>query len=110
VDGVTLFDFTEHDTLAGSFTGTSVLQGSCVVRASGQGVCQARETFTGTAFGQSGTVQLQDVSFTDQTTGAIHGTFTIVGGTGNLANLHGHGTFQGMGTTGTYAGQVVVAP
>jgi hypothetical protein len=110
VDGVTSFDFTEQDTLTGSFTGTSLLQGSCVVRASGQGVCRARETFTGTVDGRSGTAEFQDVSFLDQTTGAIRGSFTIVGGTGDLANLHGRGTFQGVGTTGTYAGQVVVAP
>ena len=110
VDGVTLFDFTEQDTLTGSFTGTSVLQGSCVVRASGQGVCRARETFTGTVDGRSGTAEFQDVSFLDQTTGAIHGSFAIVSGTGQLANLHGHGTFQGVGTTGTYTGQVVAAP
>ena len=51
-DGVTVFDFTEQGTLAGSFTGTSVLEGSCVVPASGRGVCQARETFTGTVGGQ----------------------------------------------------------
>jgi FtsP/CotA-like multicopper oxidase with cupredoxin domain len=29
-DGVTFFDFTEHDTLSGTFSGTSVIEGSCV--------------------------------------------------------------------------------
>ena len=108
--GVTLFDFTEQDALSGTFSGTSVLHGSCVVRASGQTVCQALETFTGTVAGHAGTVQFRDVVFLDQTTGAAHGSFAIVGGTGDLANLHGHGTFQGMGPTGTYTAQIVFAP
>jgi hypothetical protein len=108
--GVTLFDFTEHDTLTGTFVGTTILHGSCVVRASGQAVCQAVETFTGTVAGRAGTVQFRDVIFVDLTTGAAHGSFTIVGGTGGLATLHGHGTFQGVGGSGTYTGLLVFAP
>src|SRR5919198_465983 len=100
VDGVTFFDFTERDTLSGTFSGTSVIRGSCVVRASGHGVCQALETFTGTVAGQTGTVQFHDVVALDLTTGTSQGSFTIVGGTGNLANLRGHGTFQGTGPPG----------
>jgi hypothetical protein len=37
--------------------------------------------------------------------------FTVVGGTGELASLHGHGTFQGTpGAPGTYTGRLVFAP
>jgi hypothetical protein len=107
-DGVTLFDFTEHDTISGTFTGTGVFHGSCVVRASGHGVCKAFETFSGTVGGRTGTLQFRDVIFLDPS-GASHGTFTIVGG-GSLANVHGHGTFQRSGTTGTYTGRLVLAP
>src|SRR5919201_6225654 len=60
-DGVTLFDFTEHDTLTGTFSGTSVIEGSCQVQASGQGECHAVETFTGDVAGQTGTVEFHDV-------------------------------------------------
>ena len=109
-DGVTFFDFTEHDTLSGTLSGTSVIQGSCVVRASGQGVCQAVETFTGTVAGRTGTVQFRDVVSLDTTAGTSQGRFTIVSGTGDLANLRGHGTFRGLGTTGTYTGRLVFAP
>jgi hypothetical protein len=110
-DGVTFFDFTEHDALVGTFSGTSVIQGSCVVPASGQGVCHAVETFTGAVEGESGTARFSDVIFLDLTTGAVHGSFTVVGGTGELASLHGHGTFQGTsGAPGTYTGRLVFAP
>ena len=110
-DGVTLFDFTEHDSLSGTFSGTSVIQGSCVVPASGQGVCHAFETFTGTVAGESGTARFSDVIFLDVTTGALNGSFTVVGGTGGLASLHGHGTFQATaGVPGTYTGRLVFAP
>jgi hypothetical protein len=110
-DGVTLFDFTEHDSLAGTFSGTSVIEGSCVVRASGQGVCQAFETFSGTVESASGTATFSDVVFLDLTTGAVHGTFTVVSGTGDLADLQGHGAFQGTsGAPGTYSGTLVFAP
>ncbi len=106
--GVTLFDFTETDALSGTFSGTDVVQGSCVVQPSGQGVCHAFETFTGTVNGESGTVQFSDVFFLEAT-GAFRGTFTVVGGTGGLTSLHGHGTFEGT-TEGTYEGLLVFAP
>lgn len=109
-DGVTFFDFTEQDLLSGTFTGTSVIDGSCVVRASGQGVCHAFETFTGMVDGESGTARFSDVIFLDLTTGAVRGTFTIVSGTGGLANLRGHGTFQGIAASGTYTAKLVFAP
>jgi hypothetical protein len=107
--GVTHFDFTEHDALTGTFIGTTVIQGSCAVGASGQGVCHAFETFTGTVAGQTGTLQFNDVIFLDLTTGAFHGTYTTING-GSLTNVHGRGTFQGTGTTGTYTGLLILAP
>jgi hypothetical protein len=59
--------------------------------------------------GQPGTVQFQDVVFLEQG-GALRGTFVIVAGTGNLATLHGRGTFQGAAGAGTYTAQVFFAP
>jgi hypothetical protein len=110
-DGVTFFDFIEHDSLSGTFSGTSVIQGSCLTRASGQTLCQALETFAGTVAGQGGggdTVTFRDV-VAIAPTGAVQGSFTVVGGTGALANLHGHGTFEGT-STGSYSGLLVFVP
>jgi hypothetical protein len=107
----TFFDFTEHDSLSGTFTGTSVIQGSCVTHASGQTICQAVETFTGTVAGRCGagdSVRFRDVVRIGPT-GAAQGSFTVVGGTGALASVHGHGTFQGA-STGTYTAKLVFAP
>ena len=108
--GVTFFDFTEHDSLSGTFSGTSVIDGSCLTLPSGQTLCEGIETLTGTVAGQGAagdTVQFHDVVSIDST-GAVHGSFTIVGGTGALASVHGHGTFQGT-STGSYTGRLAFA-
>ena len=108
-DGVTLFDFIEQDALAGTFSGTTVIDGSCVVKQSGESVCRGSETFTGTVNGASGTLTFNDVIGIDAS-GVANGAFTIVGGTGDLADLHGHGTFTSSGGVGTYSGRLVFAP
>jgi uncharacterized protein DUF3224 len=108
VGGVTMFDFTEHDTLSGTLIGTSVINGTCVVQRSGQSICQALERFTGSVDGASGDVLFRDVVFISPT-GEVQGTFTIING-GSLTNSHGHGSFQGSGGTGTYTATLVTAP
>jgi hypothetical protein len=108
VGGVTMFDFTEHDALSGTLSGTSVINGTCVVQPSGESVCQALETFTGQLGTTSGTLQFRDVVVISAT-GDAQGTFTIVNG-GSLTNVQGHGSFQGSGGSGTYTGMLVTAP
>jgi len=107
---VTLFDFTETDTLTGTLSGTSVIRGQCVLRESGRATCTAREVFTGTVNGQSGTVEFADVvHIANAATGALTGSWTVIGGTGGLSNLRGHGTFEGSGGRGTYS-LILIAP
>jgi hypothetical protein len=108
-DGVTLFDFVEHDALTGTFSGSTVINGSCVVAPSGDSVCRAVETFTGTVDGVSGTTTFHDVVFVDAS-GAATGSFAIVSGTGGLAGLHGQGTFTSNAGVGSYSGRLVLAP
>jgi hypothetical protein len=105
--GVTLFDFTETDELFGEFSGTDVVAGSCAIQSSGKGECHAIEAFSGSLNGVNGELQFSDVFFLDPT-GSFRGPFTITGGTGGLANLRGHGTFEGS-ATGTYEGVFVFA-
>ena len=107
---VTMLDFTETQVWTGTFTGTTVLHGSCVVRPSLQAVCQAMATFTGTVAGRSGTAELHLVVFIDMATRVLHANFTIVGGTGDLAALHGHGTVQALRGTGPYEAKLIFAP
>lgn len=106
--GVTFFTFAETDSLTGTFSGTSTLSGECIQRARGPILCRARETFTGTVAGIAGTVDFADLITIDPATGAFSGRFTIVGATGGLNQLHGQGTFEGQGTTGTYTGTIIL--
>lgn len=107
---VFLFDFTEVDVLTGDLTGTIVIEGSCVVHRPGTATCTALETFAGTVDGRAGTGKFWNVLDVDLFTGSFSGRFTALGGTGDLANLQGQGTFEGIGTTGTYALRIVFAP
>jgi hypothetical protein len=109
-DGVTFFDATGSESLSGTFSGTAVIEGSCVVRPAGQANCLARETFTGTVAGRAGTAVWLAVAQIDLATGSISGSFTVLSGTGELAGLHGEGTFQGSAGVGTYTGRFVFAP
>lgn len=108
-DGVTFFTFEETDSLTGTFTGSSTISGDCVQRATGPVLCKALETFIGTILGRSGTVTFHDLISIDST-GAIQGRFVSIGGTGELSGIRTQGTFQAQGATGTYSGQVVLAP
>ena len=110
VGSVTLLDFLETDALTGTFSGTSVLTGQCIVFSSGEARCMADETFTGTIAGEFGTMDFKDLISLDMGTGVFDGRFTITGATGELTNIHGRGTFSGTGATGTYSGTLVIAP
>lgn len=72
--------------------------------------CHALETFTGTVDGRAGTARFWNVLEVDFVTGSFSGRFTPLGGTGDIANLHGQGGFEGTGTTGTYTLRITFAP
>lgn len=110
VDGVTFFSFHETDSLTGTLSGDSAISGECIQRSTGPILCQAHETFAGTVLGRSGTIDFLDLISIDQSTGAVQGRFTIVGGAGELSGIHGVGTFAAQGTTGTYSGRILLAP
>lgn len=105
----TIITDTFTSVLSGTFSGTSVFQERYVLRADGSFIDHAVETFTGTVNGVAGTATFVDVITGDTT--SFHGHFVVVSGTGGLANLHGHGTFEGSSTTGagTYSGQVLIS-
>ena len=108
VGDLTFMSFTESDALTGDLSGTSTIVGECIVFASGEGMCKASETFTGTLDGRSGTLVFHDLIRIDVTTGSAEGSFQVLGGTGDLADVHGHGTFVGSGGSGTYEGSLVI--
>ncbi len=106
---VTQFDFTATSTVSGTMSGTSIATGHCVVKASGEGQCVARETLFGTVAGRAGTGEFLEVINLNFATGANSGQFTVLSGTGDLKDLHGAGSFQGLGLLGTYSARLVFA-
>ena len=96
--------------VTGTLAGTIVTDETAVVHPNGVITIQAAETFTGTANGIAGTLQFNTVGIADAATGAFTGQFAIVDGSGGLANLHGHGTVEGVGFVGTYTIEIAFNP
>ncbi len=84
----TIFDLTFTGVWTGTFAGTVVGHGTVLLHADGSGEGNAVDVFTGTVNGTPGTVTLNDVSSSDAG-GSFRGTFSILRGTGDLANVHG---------------------
>jgi len=107
---LTFLSFEETDVLTGTLTGTTVLVGECIVFASGEGMCKARETFTGTVDGMSGTLEFLDLIEINLNTVTATGRFVVVDGSGELTGVRGQGTFSATGGAGTYSGTLILTP
>ena len=93
--------------LTGGLSGTIDQTSTALTTAQGLtvDVGQTRLAFTGIVDGASGTLLFASTANTAG--GAFHGHFTILSGTGGLANLHGEGTFSVTSPSGgTYTLQV----
>ena len=112
--GNTIYDLTATVSYTGTFSGTSIVQGTLIFHADGSANFHDVETFTGTVNGKSGTVtfNLAGTGSVAPPAGSYQGTQAIVSGTGELANLHGVlkqvGTVPSaaVGPLGTYTGQI----
>ena len=113
VGGNTIITDVVAGSLTGLFSGPIVAERRIVLHPNGTITGQALETFTGSVAaptgGQAGGLVFRLVFTGDAAAGTFSGSFIILSGTGGLANLHGHGTFDGSLITGagTYCGQVV---
>jgi len=100
-------------TSLGTLDGGDISLITCVTDPTGKGVCYTKATFTGSVDGNAGTLELQ-AEFRVQGTVVEAAHFTIVGGTGALATLHGHGSFAGDlapgGIGGSYTLEYFFAP
>jgi hypothetical protein len=105
----------EDSTFTGTFEGTSYDE--FVVRCIQKGPETVLNTgklmieFTGEVDGRVGGLTIMALGKQDSTTcgpsGAIwYGTWVILGGSGELANLHGHGTWTGPSLALDYAGEI----
>ncbi len=97
--------------LTGSQSGTYVGVERDVMHPDGTVTFNNTGTFTGTVLGRSGTfVELVQGKYSLVDCTISFGTMVFEKGTGDLANLHGHGTFGGgICTSGTYSGTVQFA-
>ena len=102
-DGNTFLDLRVTTLYSGTLQGTGVGEETVIVHPDGALDGSTFEAFTGTIGGAAGTAVLRVEGTGDVTTGALRGRFTILDGTGGLANVHGEGTFQAVGDSGTYS-------
>ena len=117
VGGNTIYDLSATVSYTGTFTGTSTVNGILIFHSDGTGArfppwranAHDVEIFTGTVNGVPGTVTFNFDGSNDPT-GAVKATNTIVSATGELAGLHGVlkqiGTVGPGGPVGTYTGQI----
>lgn len=101
VDGNTIVTATEVQPLTGVLTGVRVAEGITIFHANGTFEAHDTGTFTGTVDGKTGTLTISGASSGAGSTG--DGTIVGYNGTGGLAGLHLHGTFQPVITGPTTA-------
>ena len=114
-DGNSAFDLAGTIVVTGTFSGSGPIAFAVLVRASGQDNFLGQFTCSCTVAGHSGSIV---IGFT--ATGvfgvgnSLGGHYTILSGTGGLANLHGQGPFSGTqtptGFQGVYSGQTAFIP
>ena len=106
-----IIDLTATVAYTGTFSGTSIVEGTLIIHGDGSANFHEVETFTGqTANGVPGTVtfNLNGIELRDL---AVDATDTIVGATGELAGLHGvlhivATVAPPRGPVGTYTGKI----
>jgi Protein of unknown function (DUF3224) len=102
-DGNTFLTLRVTTLYSGTLQGTGVGEETVIVHPDGTLNGSTFEAFTGTIGGTAGTAVLRVEGTGDVGTGALRGRFTILDGTGGLANVRGEGTFQAVGDSGTYS-------
>ncbi len=102
-DGSTkISSITEQWVTSGDIMGSFTVEETSLLHPDNTATSSGKSTCTCTVAGKSGTLMW---SFTDTGTadGSYQGQFFDFQGTGDLARLHGQGTFQGQGSHATYA-------
>ena len=102
-DGNTFLTLRVTTLYSGALQGTGVDEETVIVHPDGTLNGSTFGTFTGTIGGTAGTAVLRVEGTGDVGTGVLRGRFTILDGTGGLANVHGEGTSQAVGDSGTYS-------
>ena len=101
----TISSFTEQGVFNGDLTGSYTLEGTSTLHPDKTSTASETITCTCTVAGKSGTLRFSFTS-TSAADGSFQGQSFDYQGTGDLANLHRQGTFQGQGNHGTYTSQL----
>jgi len=96
-DGNTFMETFENGKWSGTFSGTSTEDGKVVLHSSGAWSFRGIISFVGEVEGRSGTLTMIAIGTTPDDFTDWTGTWVILSGTGELANLHGQGTWWGPG-------------
>lgn len=110
--GNTFFYTTEVGIWTGTFEGDSTEVGVVVWHSAGFNSYKGTVSFVGSVDGKSGTLTMLAVGKKpDRQPGTEwEGTWVILGGTGDLANLHGQGVWWGASRNINYTGNVHFDP
>jgi len=99
----TIYSLTQQGVNNGDLTGSFTDEETSTFYPDKTSTFSGRATCTCTIAGKSGTL-MYSLTGTGAADGSFHGQVFDFQGTGDLANLHGQGTFQGQGSNGTYQG------
>ena len=100
----------ETGTWTGTFVGTSFDFFELVVHPAGFVTCQGQINFEGSVNGKTGTMVILFVGKKNLDAGLWSGKWVILGGTSELAHLHGQGTWEGPSFDLDYSGQIHFKP
>lgn len=108
----------ENGIWSGTFSGTSTEEGQVVIHCSGAWSYKAIVTFQNvTVAGKSGTLEMSVVGDRPDAASDWAGKWVILGGTGELSDVRGQGTWWGPGASGVgtwgdiyYAGNIHFDP
>jgi len=96
-DGNTFLDTTEVGQWTGTFSGVSTEIGKVVRHSSGFASFKGAVSFVGNVGNKSGTFEMLAVGSKPDPSSEWEGMWVIISGTGDLATLHGQGTWWGPG-------------
>lgn len=114
-NGNTIITEIEYADIHGTMEGSYILEFRAVIHGNGKLNMHGISTIDPcTVNGDTGTIimSLTGTGFmSSPVSGALQGEWVIIKGTGELANLHGQGTFTAeVGVGGTYSGQIHFDP
>jgi len=98
--GNTFLSTTEEGIWTGTFEGDSTEDGTVVIHSLGFWSFNAIVSFQGEVNGKSGTLEMSVVGSRPDVFADWQGKWVILSGTGDLATLHGQGTWWGPGSLG----------